>query len=293
MDNYRKYKEYLSAIEGKSDNTICSYVSDINQFSIWLCSCDKTLELVEKNDITKYVEYLNTCTKPASLNRKISALKSYFIFCHEMLKLDYIFPDLANKKKGTHLPDVLSKQTVEKLLLKMNQSDEEVLFLALIEVLYGCGLRINELSTLTLSNVSLSHKQIKCTGKGGRERLVPMNDICANRVEEYINGVRPRYNKKKKSYLFINHLGNQISKQYFQSILNRRTQALELPHIHPHTLRHSFATHLLDNGADLRIIQSLLGHSSITTTQIYTHVETKSLKENYSKYHPLAKMKEE
>lgn len=287
-----KYKEYLTSVQRKSGTTISNYVRDISQYVEWLEQNDWELSpLLSKNVVYSYLEEINHQLAPASINRKLASLKNFHQFLVDVYHYPNLMPDMKNKKKGLKLPKIISREDMVRILSRQDQSEEEVFLLAVIELLYGCGLRISELASLQLNDVSLQHKQLKCKGKGNKERLLPMNDICVERLQEYISGVRPVWNNRKLPYLIVNHLGHPISRQFITQRLDKRMKVLGFPHISPHIFRHSYATHILDGGGDLRTIQELLGHSDIGTTQIYTHVQSQQMLVNYAKYHPMMQTK--
>ena len=288
------YANYLRFEKNASENTIEAYVSDLQ----------KLQDFVEQNlmnitPITISYEHLQEFLYQISkINysertqaRWISSIKGFFSFLLEgELREDNPSALLETPKLGLYLPDTLSLEEIEKLI----SATEENTDLAkrnrcMIEVLYGCGLRVSELTELQISNINFKENYLKIQGKGDKVRFVPLADYTADFIKNYINNIRSKQkiNPKHSDILFLNSRGAQISRQMVFLIIKEIVRKAGIQkNISPHTFRHSFATHLLQNGADLRFIQEMLGHSSITTTEIYTHLNTEELHETILKYHP-------
>lgn len=288
------YANYLRFEKNASENTIEAYVSDLQKLQDFA-----EQNLMNITPITISYEYLQEFLYQVSkINysertqaRWISSIKGFFSFLLEdELREDNPSTLLETPKLGLYLPDTLSLEEIEKLI----SATEENTDLAkrnrcMIEVLYGCGLRVSELTELQISNINFKENYLKIQGKGDKVRFVPLADYTADFIKNYINNIRSKQkiNPKHSDILFLNSRGAQISRQMVFLIIKEIVRKAGIQkNISPHTFRHSFATHLLQNGADLRFIQEMLGHSSITTTEIYTHLNTEELHETILKYHP-------
>ena len=288
------YANYLRFEKNASENTIEAYVSDLQKLQDFA-----EQNLMNITPITISYEYLQEFLYQVSkINysertqaRWISSIKGFFSFLLEdELREDNPSALLETPKLGLYLPDTLSLEEIEKLI----SATEENTDLAkrnrcMIEVLYGCGLRVSELTELQISNINFKENYLKIQGKGDKVRFVPLADYTADFIKNYINNIRSKQkiNPKHSDILFLNSRGTQISRQMVFLIIKEIVRKAGIQkNISPHTFRHSFATHLLQNGADLRFIQEMLGHSSITTTEIYTHLNTEELHETILKYHP-------
>ena len=288
------YANYLRFEKNASENTIEAYVSDLQKLQNFA-----EQNLVSVTPITISYEHLQEFLYQVSkINysertqaRWISSIKGFFSFLLEdELREDNPSALLETPKLGLYLPDTLSLEEIEKLI----SATEENTDLAkrnrcMIEVLYGCGLRVSELTELQISNINFKENYLKIQGKGDKVRFVPLADYTADFIKNYINNIRSKQkiNPKHSDILFLNSRGAQISRQMVFLVIKEIVRKAGIQkNISPHTFRHSFATHLLQNGADLRFIQEMLGHSSITTTEIYTHLNTEELHETILKYHP-------
>ena len=288
------YANYLRFEKNASENTIEAYVSDLQKLQDFA-----EQNLINITPITISYEHLQEFLYQVSkINysertqaRWISSIKGFFSFLLEdELREDNPSALLETPKLGLYLPDTLSLEEIEKLI----SATEENTDLAkrnscMIEVLYGCGLRVSELTELQISNINFKENYLKIQGKGDKVRFVPLADYTADFIKNYINNIRSKQkiNPKHSDILFLNSRGAQISRQMVFLIIKDIVKKAGIQkNISPHTFRHSFATHLLQNGADLRFIQEMLGHSSITTTEIYTHLNTEELHETILKYHP-------
>ncbi|HSH97250.1 MAG: site-specific tyrosine recombinase XerD [Methylophilaceae bacterium] len=277
--------------EGLARNTLDSYRQDLSQFAVWLQKqLTKNLAEVSQGDIQQYLAYRFPTSKPRSVSRLIASLRRLYRFALRENKIS-IDPTLQidSPKLPRSLPKSLSEDEVESLLHAPNLDDPIGLRdRAMLEVLYASGLRVSELVGLKVTEVSLSDGVVRATGKGSKTRLVPLGEEAVEWVARYLNEGRPEILQKRLSdSLFVTQRGASMTRQAFWYLIKR--YAL-LAGIHkpmsPHVLRHAFATHLLNHGADLRVVQMLLGHADISTTQIYTHVARERLKQLHAMHHP-------
>ena len=277
--------------KGLSKNTIQSYESDIYQLYQWnLSKNKKRISEIKKFDTSQYISYLfSQNLKSSSVNRKISSLKTFFNF---LLKKKLIeanpFADQIMPKKPVSLPKSISEDDVVKLL---DAPKEDSLIgirdRAMLELLYASGVRISELVNIKFSDLDLERNIIKVFGKGSKERLVPFGEDAAQCISAYIDERKKNKDIASIKYIFLNNRGSKISRHAFWHRLKEYCLEIGLKRdISPHTLRHAFATHLLNRGADLRSVQVLLGHSDLSTTQIYTHIAKQRLSELVKKHHP-------
>jgi len=291
----RRFVDYLYLEKGLALNTVDSYKSDLSLFLSYL-EFEK-LGLFDVDERT-VVEYLSFCSRTGlnhrTISRYISSIRALFRF---MVNEDIVTRDptvnLSTPKAVKNPPEYLTVEEVEILLDMPNE--KTVLGLrdkAILELLYSCGLRISEVTALELGNVRFSERFVLVYGKGSKERIVPFGKRAEKLLKEYIDTSRGSLLKKKSSSaLFLNFRGDPLSRKGLWKIINgyARRSGIKKP-IKPHILRHSFATHLIQNGADLRVVQELLGHSDVSTTQIYTHLDRGTLIDVHRKYHPLEKM---
>ena len=277
--------------KGLSKNTIQSYESDIYQLYQWNISKNKKrITEIKKIDTSQYISYLfSQNLKSTSVNRKISSLKTFFNF---LLKKKLInvnpFADQIMPKKPISLPKSISEDDVVKLL-DAPKADSLIGLRdrAMLELLYASGVRISELVNIKFSDLDLERNIIKVFGKGSKERLVPFGEDAAQSISAYIDERKKNKDIASIKYIFLNNRGSKISRHAFWHRLKEYCFEIGLKHdISPHTLRHAFATHLLNRGADLRSVQVLLGHSDLSTTQIYTHIAKQRLSELVKKHHP-------
>lgn len=295
MESYvHEFINYLAVERGLAQNTLESYGRDLRQYQEYLNAAQK--EIVRDSNRSTIMEYLsNLQTKGravSTISRNLAAIKSFYQY---LVRERYLEKDpaahLESPKLEKKLPKILSIAEVEELLRQPNGVLPSGLRdKAMLELLYATGIRVSELISLNISDANLDMGYIKCYGKGAKERLVPLGSIASKCVQDYISKGRPKLVRTyEESALFVNHHGNRLTRQGFWKIIKKYAQEARITHdITPHTLRHSFATHLLENGADLRSVQEMLGHADISTTQIYTHVTKNRLKEVYDKAHPRA-----
>lgn len=281
---------YLLIDKKYSKNTIESYKRDLIKLDEYL---DKKITKITSKDIKMYLEYLtNDGENKASIARNISSLRSFYKFLLvEKIATTNVMENINLPKLDKKLPNTLDEKDIDKLLNLKITDEFSIRNKAMLELMYATGVRVSELVNLKIHDIDLDMALIKTMGKGSKERIIPMGDYALYYVKDYILNHRSNMLKKEyNDYLFINNHGKQMTRQGFFKILKKIAQEQGIQkNFSPHTLRHSFATHLLNHGADLRIIQELLGHSDIATTQIYTHISNKKLRENYDEFHPHSK----
>ena len=280
------FKTYLFTEKYLVDNSVESYYLDIKCYLEYL---DKDYNKITKEDIKDYLKYLNASKySKASTDRKISSIKTFHHYLYRCYSIEDISKNIERSKKQRKLPNILAIEEIEILLDFKLKTSFDYRNKAMLELMYATGLRVSEIINLTLNNIDLENKIVKCFGKGNKERMVPFGDVCKSYLEIYINNHRTALLKKYiTDSLFLNNHGKKMTRQGFELIVNEIAKKQNLNRkITPHMLRHSFATHLLNNGADLRSIQIMLGHDNLSTTQIYTNVSNQILKENYDLYHP-------
>lgn len=288
------YLHYLKVERGLSENTINSYGIDLKLFLEYLRENEiPSFKQVNKEVIVNYMQSEKNNNKAnSSILRSVSSLRKFFQYLaqEKIIEKDPMLL-IDTPKKKQHLPQVLTKEEVEKLLRSPNTG--QVLGLrdrAMLELMYATGLRISEIINLKLEDLHLTMGTLQTLGKGHKERIVPVGDEAIKWVNRYLEEARPKLLKQKHSnYLFLNFHGNNLTRQGVWKNLKAEVRKAGIQkNITPHTLRHSFATHILENGADLRIVQELLGHADISTTQIYTHLSNKQLADIYNRAHPRA-----
>ena len=285
--NHLKYEKKLS------NNTIISYQKELEEFQKFFKN--QNILKLKEDDLNKFLKYLDTNKKVVANTKAhyLTVLNNFYIFC---LKEEYITKNpcesIWQPKLAKKLPQVLTYEEVDRLLDIPLNNAYNVRTKAMLELIYATGIRVSELISLKFNHVDLFNDIIKVEGKGSKERIIPINQSSKKYLEIYLNNYRSSLIKKGKTcdYLFLNNRGLGITRQGFFKLIKLRAKDANInKDISPHTLRHSFATHLLANGADLRVIQELLGHSDISTTQIYTHLTNEQLKNEYNEAHPRAK----
>jgi integrase/recombinase XerD len=286
------FLDYLAVEKGLSANTILAYGRDLEKYSLFLRKEKTGWSQANEEVLTRFVHHQSQAGLQArSLARLISALKSFykFLLLDGLVKKDPT-ADLSSPKTWLNLPKFLTVSEVANLLLQPDEREPHGLRdRAMLEVLYATGLRVSELSQLRPSDINLDDGYVICRGKGGKERVVPLGRAAAALTRRYLEEVRPRLQKRPTDALFLTRLGEPFTRQGIWKLLRDTAQKAGIKaRISPHVLRHSFATHLLERGADLRSVQLMLGHSQITTTQIYTHVSRDRLRQVYDKFHPRA-----
>ena len=285
-----EFINYLLIDKKYSNDTIVSYKNDLDKFYIFFKN--KKIDNIKREEIREYLKFLeNENLSSKSIAHNISVLRSFykFLIINKFVSSNPIaFIDLPKIKKT--LPNVLSVEEVD-MLLDIKVIDKYTARnKAMLELMYSSGLRISELINLRISNVSLSEALVRIFGKGSKERIVPIGDCALNALNKYIFNYRQELLKQNSDYLFLSVRGTKMSRQAFFKIIKKIASEKNIKtDISPHTLRHSFATHMLNYGADLRIIQELLGHSDISTTQIYTHISKNKISDDYLNSHPHSK----
>ena len=292
IDNY---KNYLIFERRMAKNTTSSYIRDLEGYKQFLEENRKKTDItkVDKLDIQNYLEYLNKNDyTTTSIARKLTAVKNFhkYLLATNRVKVDEALT-IERPKLRKALPNVLTVEEVDLLLNIKTDTPFDYRNKAMLELLYGTGLRITEMLDLKLGDVDFENCIVRCFGKGSKERIVPIGEYIIDSLNNYLEYGRNRLLKNKTSdFLFLNSRGGRISRFSFFKILKKllREKGIKKD-VSPHSLRHSFATHMLENGADLRSIQELLGHSDIATTRIYTHITNKKVENDYIEYHPRSK----
>lgn len=273
-----EYIEYLEKIKGYSKNTITSYKTDIKKYFEYINTKNKNYYEIEK-----YIQSLSKSKYAKStVNRKIVSISSFFNWCINQKKLNIKdIKQIKNIKTERKLPTILTSNYINNLLDTIPTStSKEIRDRTIIEILYSSGLRVSELTNLKVNDLK-NNKSLKVLGKGNKTRILPMTDKSYNYMNLWLSKYRSEYkNEKSENYIFLGVRGGKISDREIQRIVKLRLGTF------PHSIRHTFATHLLDGGADLRVVQEMLGHTDPSTTQIYTHVSKKQLKEKYKRTHP-------
>lgn len=288
------YLAYLEVERGLAQNTVLSYERDLKKFIDFLDKGGiKDYKLVTRQQIITYLLKLQEeKMAPASVSRNLASIRSFFSYLSLENFLDQDpSSDLDSPKLSKKLPKVITIEEIEKLLNEPDLSDKfGIRDRAMLELLYGSGLRVSELITLELEDVNLDLGFLQCEGKGSKERIVPLGKMAMDYIRRYLETSRPKLVKNNlQRSLFVNFHGKPMTRQGFWKIIKKYGKQSGIQtEITPHTFRHSFATHLLDNGADLRSVQEMLGHADISTTQIYTHVTQKKLQKVHKKFHPRA-----
>lgn len=294
QDSVIEYLNYLKVERGLTENTLISYRQELKQFNYYLTKH----KIINFSQVDRFVimDYLKSIQQSGksenSIIHSVSTLRKFFLFLKQeniiqnnpMLKID-------TPKKAQHLPQVLSIDEVDRLLAVPDiKTDLGIRDRALLETMYATGLRVSELVNLTGDNLHLDMGFIQTLGKGNKERIIPIGDVAIDWLNIYLKQVRNKLVKdSNEKHVFVNAHGRQLTRQGVWKNLKQQVRAAGInKNVTPHTLRHSFATHLLENGADLRIVQELLGHADVSTTQIYTHISKKRLQDIYNKAHPRA-----
>ena len=292
-----EFKTYLSAEKNFSEHTLSAYCSDIISFILWLdtVSCTE----VNFDKLREYLHFIQRFDyKKTTIARKTASIRTFYKF---MFREKYVDSNpaisLSAPKRPKPLPKFLTPEEVE-LILNNVKIDTPAGFRnrVILELLWATGMRVSELSNLNFGDINLEENEIRVFGKGAKERIVLMSDRAKQYLIQYINSARkliaPEYSTGEindDSPLFINNTGYRLQNKTIRKVINETVERIELPkHVTPHVFRHSFATHLIEHGADLRVVQELLGHASISNTQIYTHISTQHLKDVYNETHPRA-----
>jgi len=297
MENWGKlvkaYQSYLKIERGLSKNTIENYSFDIERLCMFLHQNDISISPIRINEeiVQQFIYSVSKEVNARSQARIISGLKSFFSYLiFEDYRNDNPMELIETPKTGRKLPDTLSLDDIDKIIAAIDLSkDEGERNRAMLETLYGCGLRVSELTELKISDLFFDEGFLKITGKGNKQRFVPVGNLTQKYIKIYLSSIRPKLaiQKGHEDTLFLNRRGKKLTRAMIFTIIKDLAVKIELKKsISPHTFRHSFATHLLENGADLRSIQLMLGHESITTTEIYVHLDRKHLTQIINAFHP-------
>ena len=291
MNYIDKFLEYLKSVKKHSDNTIISYQDDLKELASVL---NNNIIDINEEDIKKYLNYLyDKSYNKNTISRKLSGVRSFYnyLYNHDIIKTNY-FTDVHNPKKMRSLPHYLKANEIDKVL---DNTNEVTLYgernKLIVELLYVTGLRVSELVNIKLKDIDKYNKSIKILGKGSKERIVYYEDNCSKLLNKYLNNTRRKLDKNNSEYLLLNKFGNKLSTRMIRNILNNLTIGTSIEQIYPHMIRHTFATTMLNNGADLMTVKELLGHESINTTSIYTHVTNEQIRKVFDSCHPRAKEK--
>lgn len=288
-----KYLEYLKIIKKYSNKTIEAYKEDLIEYNEFLGNNFTTIVNIDKEIVNKYLKYLyERDLNKNSICRKLSSIRGLYnyLVIEEILE-ENIFNNISNPKKEQYLPNFLSNSNLNKLFevcsddTPINQRDTLIL-----ELLYSTGLRVSELVRVKINDIDLKEKTIKVLGKGNKERIVLYNNHTNTALNKYLKDGYQEFNKKNSEFLILNKNGERLSDRYVRNIINKLVRKARLNiKISPHTIRHTFATDMLEEGADLVTVKELLGHESLNTTSIYTHITNEQIKKTYNMAHPRAK----
>lgn len=288
----KSFSTYLRIERSLSTNTIESYSNDLNKLADFLTPKSISATKVRLNDLKDFITSISEILSDTSQSRIISAIKSFykFLLIENLIQTDPS-ENLVSPKIGRKLPNVLTIEEINLIINSVESNNVGIRNRAIIEIIYGCGLRVSELTNLLLSNLFLKQGYIKIVGKGNKERLSPIGSLATDSLNDFLTNVRPglKINNKFSDHVFINNRGTSLSRSMIFKMIKKYTLKANInKDISPHSLRHSFATHLVEGGANLRAVQEILGHSSITTTEIYTHLDSDYLRSNLIEYHPRA-----
>ncbi|HET6670997.1 MAG TPA: site-specific tyrosine recombinase XerD [Pyrinomonadaceae bacterium] len=291
-DFIKEFLTYIQVEKGLARHTLESYGRDLARLQLWADKAGKPIAQLTRADLRKWIAHLSRAgLAPTSVARAVSAARGLFRF----LMLDghikrHPTEDLDTPQRFAYLPQFLTEEEIEQLLAAPDIATEEgVRDRTLIEVMYAAGLRVSELISLKQADVDVQSGLVICHGKGSKERRVPIGKSAIHWLQQY-SAIRAGYGKPASPHLFLNR-GKPLTRQFAWAMIKRYASKAGVKDISPHTLRHSFATHLLQHGADSRSVQALLGHSDISTTQIYTHITDRHLRSSYDKHHPRARRK--
>ncbi|HNX90630.1 MAG TPA: site-specific tyrosine recombinase XerD [Candidatus Omnitrophota bacterium] len=284
---------FMEVERGMSSNTTMAYRRDLNKFFSYLKTTDRDISSVRRDDLQDFLLSLkDKKMSTTSIARHLAALKTFWKFLvTERILNDNVAATVETPKIWKTVPDVLNREEVEQLLAAPSaQKRSEMRDRAILELMYATGLRVSEVSALKTRDINKELGIVRCFGKGGKERIVPIGNIAINAVAKYVNGARVKqYERFQDDHLFLSRSGKRISRQSIWKMIRKYAKESGIrKNITPHTLRHSFATHLLEGGAELRGVQEMLGHADIATTQVYTHVNKDKLRKIHEKFHPRA-----
>lgn len=284
----REYINYITYNKRLSENTIKTYSYSLKQFSSYI---KKDLSKVTSEDIESYINYINGY-EDRTINQKITALKEFYKFSSRKNKFPNPMELISGRKNRKKLPRYLTVEEVDNLLSIELNNKFDYRNKAMLELMYACGMRVSEVLNLKINDIDFVDSSLKVNGKGNKERFIPINDTALKYTKEYIDNYRndliPKY-KNSSEYLFLNNHGEKLSRVSFDKTIKKLASEKNIQkEVTPHILRHSFATHLIEAGANLRSVQMLLGHENITTTEIYTHLSNDFIKNSYFEYNPRA-----
>ncbi len=291
------FKSYIIAEKNFSKHTAKAYCSDILSFLVWMD--EQSCEDINFSKVREYLHFIQKFNyKKTTIARKIASLRTFYKYLYRERKVDSNpAMNLTNPKRPKSLPKFLTPDEVEQILNNTKiETPAGYRNRTILELLWATGMRISELSGLNFGDLNLEHNEIRVFGKGSKERIILVTDRAKSFLERYIESARdlipkgfPVPDKSEDSPVFINNTGYRLQTRTVRNVINEVVEKINLPkHVTPHMFRHSFATHLIENGADLRVVQELLGHASISNTQIYTHISTQHLKDVYNETHPRA-----
>lgn len=293
LENFRSY---ILVEKNFSKHTAKAYYSDIMDFLLWLG--DTALENVNFSKVREYLHFIQKFNyKKTTLARKIASLRTFYKYLYREKRVESNpAMNLNSPKRPKQLPKFLTQYEVEQILNNITiDTPAGYRNKAILELLWATGMRVSELSGLNFEDLNLENNEIRVFGKGSKERIILVTDRAKTYLQRYIETARPlvakgyRTENNENSPVFINNTGFRLQTRTIRNVINEIVEKIQLPkHVTPHVFRHSFATHLIENGADLRVVQELLGHASISNTQIYTHVSSQHLKEVYNETHPRA-----
>lgn len=285
--NLKEFIHYIQYIEPKAEKTVSSYQSDLIDYTNFLKEKEiSSFKEVTIQEINEYLQSLGMKYSIATVQRRAVSIRQFHKYLLQMNILSFDPTQYLNiKNKGTKLPNIMSKQSIELLFSYPLAKDSDYMDQTILYILYHSGLRVSELCNLTFSQIHFDERWLRIVGKGSKERYVPISKESIVHLKKYIHSIRPLWDYNKSEYVFINEKGNNLSRQYIHSMIKYRCnhQGIE-ENISAHSLRHRFATSFLETGVDLRYIQELLGHADISTTQIYTHVDVETMRNEYDQF---------
>lgn len=285
----KKYLEYLEYELNYSKLTKDSYANDLSLYKDYVSKQKINYLIIDKDQIMDFLKYLDSLKfTNKTISRHLSSLRSFYNYLVEIKLIDNnIFKRIKNPKVEKKLPNYLSIVEIDEVIDNYKiECKEDIRDICIFELLYSTGIRVSEASNIKLKDIDLSNRQIRVMGKGSKERIVYFGMPCEKRLNAYLK-VRNEFLKYASDYLFINQKGGKLSRESIEYLINKIIEKSSIKHkVSPHTLRHTFATHLLDNGADLKSVQEMLGHENLNTTEIYTHVSNERLRSVYLACHP-------
>lgn len=293
MKYIEKYLDYLKVVKKYSDKTILSYYDDLIEYNEFLGNNFKNILNIDIDITKEYLKYLyERGINKNSISRKLSSIRGFYNYLvKEEILTSSPFNSIPNPKKDLYLPKFLNDKELNKIFSVCNEntpSDERDTLI--IELLYATGIRVSELVNIKVKDIDRTSKSIKVLGKGDKERIVLYNNHTSRALDIYLNDAYHIFNKKNSEYLILNHNGGKLSDRYVRMIIDKLVRKANLDiKISPHTIRHTFATDMLEEGADLMTVKELLGHESLNTTSIYTHITNEQIKKTYNMAHPRAK----